>query len=136
MLIGVVIAATLTLAVIAARFKIAELFLVRTGDDADTTIGLTAKLLLVGAILFITDAAQCITAGGLRGLKDTRVPLLFASIAWWLVGFSLSYLLGLNIGLGVIGIWIGLSTGTTVYAALLILRFRRLASRCNVTVEA
>ncbi|WP_018321451.1 MATE family efflux transporter [Bradyrhizobium sp. WSM2793] len=131
MLIGIVIAATLTLALIAARFEIVELFLGRSAGDSEATIGLAAKLLIVGATLFITDAAQCIAAGGLRGLKDTRVPLLFAAIAWWLIGFSLSYWLGLKVGLGAIGIWIGLSIGTTIYAALLVLRFRHLTSRAH-----
>ncbi|MCA1378925.1 MULTISPECIES: MATE family efflux transporter [unclassified Bradyrhizobium] len=130
MLIGIVIAAMLTLALIAGRFEIVELFLGRSARDSET-IGLAAKLLIVGATLSITDAAQCIAAGGLRGLKDTRVPLLFAAIAWWLIGFSLSYWLGLKVGPGAIGIWIGLSIGTTIYAALLVLRFRHLTSRAH-----
>ncbi|KRR09897.1 MATE family efflux transporter [Bradyrhizobium valentinum] len=129
MLLGMVITAILTLAVIAARFQIAELFLGESAGDTDATIGLAAKLLLVGASLFITDALESIAAGGLRGLKDTRVPLLFAAIAYWLIGFPFSYALSLKIGLGAIGIWIGLSIGTTVYAALLVLRFLLLANK-------
>lgn len=129
MLLGIVIAAIFTCSVIVLRFKIAELFLGESGGDPISTIGLAAKLLLVGASFFITDAVANIAAGGLRGLKDTRVPLLFAGIGYWLIGFSLSYVLGLKIGLGAIGIWIGLSTGTTVYAGLLVLRFRLLATR-------
>lgn len=128
-LLGVVIAAILTLAVIAARFEIAGLFLDESQGDAKATIGLAAKLLLIGASFFITDAAQLIATGSLRGMKDTRVPLLFIGIAYWLIGFSLSYLLGLKMGLGIVGIWIGLSTGTTIYAGLLVLRFIILANR-------
>lgn len=128
-LLGTIIAALLTVAVIVARFEIAELFLDKSAGDADATIGLTAELLTVAASLFVTDAAQSIAAGGLRGLKDTRVPLLFVGIAYWLIGFSLGYVLGLKIGLGAIGIWIGLSIGTTIYAGLLVLRFHLLASR-------
>ncbi|WP_083519141.1 MATE family efflux transporter [Bradyrhizobium jicamae] len=129
MLLGIVIAALLTVAVIAARFEIAELFLDKSAGDADATIGLTTKLLMVAASFFVTDAAQSIAAGGLRGLKDTRVPLLFVGIAYWLIGFSLGYVLGLKIGLGAIGIWIGLSIGTAIYAGLLVLRFQLLSSR-------
>ncbi|WP_439360332.1 MATE family efflux transporter [Bradyrhizobium sp. DASA03007] len=113
-LLGVVIAAILALGVIAARFEIAGLFLDESQGEAETTIGLAAKLLLIGASFSITDAAQLIATGSLRGLKDTRVPLLFIGIAYWLIGFSLSYLLGLKMGLGIVGIWIGLSTGTTI----------------------
>lgn len=85
---------------------------------------------MVAPSLFVTDAAQSIAAGGLRGLKDTRVPLLFVGIAYWLIGFSPSYVLGLKIGLGATGIWIGLSIGTNIYAGLLVLRFQLLVSRC------
>jgi multidrug resistance protein, MATE family len=135
MLLGVAIAAILTIAVIAARFEIVELFVGEQASNTGATIALAAKLLLVGASFFITDAVQSIAAGGLHGLKDTRVPLLFGGIAYWLIGFSLSYVLGLKIGLGAIGIWIGLSTGTAVYAALLVLRLQLLASRLASTAD-
>lgn len=134
-LFGIVITTILTLAIIAARFEIAEVFLGGSVSRTDATIGLAAKLLLVGAGLFITDAVQSIAAGSLGGLKDTRVPLLFACIAYWLIGFSLSYVLSLKIGLGAVGIWIGLSIGKAVYAALLVLRFQLLASRVSRAVS-
>ncbi|MCK1296677.1 MATE family efflux transporter [Bradyrhizobium sp. 24] len=129
MLLGVVITAMVTLAVIAARFELVELFLRESGVDADPTIGLAAELLLVGASLFISEAARSAAAGGLRGLKDTRVPLLLAGIVYWPMGFSLSYVLSFWVGLGAIGIWIGLSVGTIVYAGLLVRRFQLLANR-------
>lgn len=128
-LLGVIIAAVLTLAVIAARFEIPKLFLGESTADANATIGLAAKLLLVGAGFFIPDAVQNIAAGALRGLKDTRVPPLFAGIGYWLIGISLSYVLSVKVGLGAIGLWIGLSIGTIVYAALLVPRFQLLASK-------
>lgn len=129
MVLGIVIVVMLTLAVIAARFKIGEVLLDRSVDDADATIGLAAHLLSIGASSFITAAMYCIASGCLRGLKDTWVPLLFAGIAYWLIGLSSSYLLGVKVGLGPIGIWIGLSIGTTVYAVLLVARFLLLANR-------
>nr|WP_245329069.1 MATE family efflux transporter [Bradyrhizobium centrolobii] len=129
MLFGMVITAILTLAVIAARFEIAEMFLGGSSRHTDPTIWLAAELLLAGAAFFITDAVQSIAAGSLSGLKDTRVPLLFAGVAYWLVGFSLSYVLSLRIGLDAIGIWIGLSIGKALYAALLVVRFLLLTSK-------
>jgi len=129
MLLGIVIVAILTLAVIAARFQIAEFFLGDIAQNAAATIELAAALLLIGASFFITDAVQSIAVGSLRGLKDTRVPLLFAGLGYWAIGFSLSYVLAFRTGLGAIGVWIGLSVGTAVYAALLVLRFRLLANR-------
>ncbi|WP_354130971.1 MULTISPECIES: MATE family efflux transporter [unclassified Bradyrhizobium] len=131
-LFGIVVTAALTVPVVAARFEIAKFFLDQSGSDARATIGLAAKLIFVGATLYVSDAVQSIAAGGLAGLKDTRVPLLFAGIAYWLIGFSLSCVLSLMTGLGAIGIWIGLSLGKAVYALLLVLRFRRLANRLAV----
>jgi MATE family multidrug resistance protein len=126
LLLGGSIAAILTLLVVASRFKIVQLFLGEATEHAQATTELGATLLLIGATFFITDALQSIAAGSLRGLKDTRVPLLFAGVGYWLIGFSLSYMLAFRTSLGAIGVWIGLSTGTAVYAVLLMLRFRLL----------
>jgi MATE family multidrug resistance protein len=127
-LLGIVLVAGFTLAVIAGRFAIARLFLGVAGD-ASIAAELTANLLLVGATFFIADGIQTIAAGSLRGMNDTRMPLLFAAISYWLIGFTLACLLGFRTGLGAIGVWVGLSVGTAIYATLLILRFRLLASR-------
>jgi multidrug resistance protein, MATE family len=126
MLLGFSIAVVLTLAVLAARFPIVHLFLGEDIADADATVMLAATLLAVGATFFVTDALQSIAAGALRGIKDTRVPLLFAMTGYWLIGFPACYALGLNSPFGAPGIWIGLSVGTAIHATLLMLRFRRL----------
>lgn len=127
--LGVVIAAVLTLGVVLARFAIARFFFGQVSMNAQATIALTAQLLLVGASFFVTDAIQSIAAGSLRGMKDTRVPLVFAAIGYWLIGFSAAYAAGFRTTLGAVGVWIGLSAGTAVYAALLTLRFHLLAAR-------
>jgi MATE family multidrug resistance protein len=57
------------------------------------------------------------------------VPLLFAAISYWVIGFSAAYVLAFLTPFGATGVWIGLSAGTAVYAALLVLRFHRLANR-------
>jgi multidrug resistance protein, MATE family len=129
-LLGIVLVAGFTLAVIAGRFAIAQAFF-GVADDASPAVELTANLLLVGSTFFIADGIQTIAAGSLRGINDTRVPLLFAAISYWLIGFTTACGLGFWTGLGAIGVWIGLSCGTAVYAVLLILRFRLLASRLS-----
>ena len=116
----------MTLAVIQARFEIAALFL---GEASDATARLTAMLLLIGATFFIADGVQTTSAGALRGMHDTQVPLLFAVISYWLIGFASASALAFWAGLQAPGVWIGLSLGTAVYATLLILRFRLLARR-------
>jgi multidrug resistance protein, MATE family len=127
--LGILLGAGLTAMVIFGRFAIARFFLGDTAASTDAVIDLAATLLLVGATLFITDGLQTVLAGALRGLKDTRVPLLFASIGYWLVGFPAAWVLAFSMGYGAVGVWIGLSLGTLVYATLLSLRFLRLANR-------
>jgi MATE family multidrug resistance protein len=129
LLLGLLLGAGLTLMVIAGRLAIARLFLGHAAESAEPTIELAAKLLLVAATLFIADGVQTIMAGSLRGMKDTRVPLLFAAIGYWLIGFPVAWELAFHADLGAVGIWIGLSLGSLVYASLLVLRFRRLANR-------
>src|SRR6185437_8385795 len=98
------------------------------------TAELSATLLLVGSTFFVADGIQTIAAGSLRGMNDTRVPLVFATVSYWLIGFPFACGLGFWTPLGAVGVWIGLSCGTFVYAALLLLRFRRLASRLYVAM--
>jgi MATE family multidrug resistance protein len=124
--LGIVFMSAMTLAVILGRFGIAEIFL---GEATDATAELAATLLLVGSTFFIADGIQTVVAGSLRGMNDTRIPLLFATVSYWLVGFTCACALGFWTPLGAVGVWIGLSCGTAVYAVLLILRFQRLAGR-------
>ncbi|MDA9481409.1 multidrug transporter MatE [Bradyrhizobium sp. CCBAU 11445] len=128
-LFGIVIVAILTIALLAARLPVTEFVFGATVEETDGTVELAAKLLVVGASCFITEAIQTIALASLRGLSDTRVPLLFASLSYWPIGFSISYVLGMKIGFGAIGVWIGWSIGSAVYAMLLVLRFQVLASR-------
>jgi MATE family multidrug resistance protein len=125
-LLGIALTAALTLAVIVSRFGIAQIFL---GESTDATAALSATLLLVGATFFVADGIQTIAAGSLRGMNDTRVPLLFATLSYWMIGFPCAWWLGFWTPLSAVGVWIGLSVGTAVYATLLLLRFRMLASR-------
>ena len=127
--LGLLLGAGLTALVILGRFAIARFFLGDAAASTDAVIELAATLLLVAATLFITDGLQTVLAGALRGLKDTRVPLLFASIGYWLIGFPAAWALAFRMGYGAVGVWIGLLLGTLAYAVFLSLRFRRLANR-------
>ena len=86
-LLGIALVAALTVAVMAGRFEIAQLFFGEAAAGASEAIVLTETLLLVGATFFIADGIQTIAAGALRGMNDTRVPLLFAVISYWMIGF-------------------------------------------------
>ena len=128
-LLGMALVSALTLAVILGRFAIARFFFGEAVESGGLVIELTATLLMVGATFFVADGIQTVAAGALRGMNDTRIPLLFAAISYWLIGFPAAYGLAFWTGWGAIGVWIGLSCGTAVYAVLLVLRFRLLANR-------
>jgi len=124
--LGAVLMAAMTVFVVGFRHELPFFFL---GGDAAAnaeTARLCATLLLIGASFFIADAVQGVAAGALRGLNDTRVPMLFAAISFWLIGFTSAYQLGLRTSLGVVGIWIGFSISVATFAVLLVWRFNRL----------
>jgi MATE family multidrug resistance protein len=126
--LGTLFMAAMTVVVILARHQIPLLFLGGTAD-AGATASLAATLLVVGATFFVADGVQTIGAGALRGLNDTRIPLLFSAICFWVIGFGSSYRLGFPGGMGTVGIWIGLSIGLAAYALLLVWRFHALTKR-------
>jgi MATE family multidrug resistance protein len=126
--LGIAFMAAMTLIVIATRDALPLLFLGREAPDPGT-VTLAASLLLVGASFFMADGAQTVSAGALRGLNDTRVPLIFAAVSFWLIGFTGCWVFGFTLGLGAQGIWVGFTIGLIAYAVLLIARFHRLTAR-------
>ena len=97
-------------------------------DNAEVIL-IASKLLLVAAFFQISDGLQVVVLGALRGLQDVRVPTLITFVAYWLVGFPVSYYLGLRTHLGSMGIWIGLLLGLTASATMLYLRFNYLTKK-------
>lgn len=90
---------------------------------------LAVGLLFYAAIFQISDGIQVCAAGGLRGLKDTRVPMVLTVIAYWLVGMTTGYLLTFQMEMGPAGMWIGMIAGLTVAALLLTRRFLASSAR-------
>ncbi|WP_296746006.1 MATE family efflux transporter [Mesorhizobium sp.] len=88
-------------------------------------IALAVSFLVFAALFQIFDGAQAVAAGMLRGLHDTKVPMIYAAIGYWGVGLPLGVLLAFHFGLEGVGIWIGLATGLAVVAALLLARWLR-----------
>ena len=83
-----------------ARNVIPLLFLGTEAPQSADTIALAATLLVLGASFFISDGLQTAAGGALRGLNDTRVPLLFSALSFWAVGFVSCIWLGFPMGLG------------------------------------
>lgn len=94
----------------------------------DSVVMLAESLLSVAAMFQIVDGIQIIAAGALRGLKDTRIPMLVGILAYWGIGFTSGYLLGLRLGFGGVGLWWGLAIGLTAAATILTWRFHYLIS--------
>ncbi|NNE02529.1 MAG: MATE family efflux transporter [Eudoraea sp.] len=97
--------------------------------DNMEVIALAAQLLLVAAFFQISDGLQVVILGALRGLQDVKIPTFMTFIAYWLIGFPISYYLGLHTSLGSIGIWIGLLAGLTASAIMLYIRFNYLTKK-------
>jgi MATE family multidrug resistance protein len=100
----------------------------------DTAVAaLAASLLLYAAAFQFPDGIQVLSAGALRGLKDTRVPMFLAAFAYWGIGMPLGAGLGLYLGWGPRGMWIGLIAGLTVAALLLSRRFLHSSRRAPIS---
>ena len=96
---------------------------------ADVTT-LAVGFLYYAAAFQIVDCVQATANGALRGLKDTRVPMLICAVGYWAIGAPLGLTLAFRGGFGGIGIWIGLAAGLAVVGVLLIWRWRRLTRPC------
>ncbi len=97
--------------------------------DNTEVITIAAKLLLAAAIFQLSDSIQVMVLGALRGLQDVKIPTLITFIAYWLIGFPISYFLGKQEAYASFGIWLGLLVGLTVAAILLYIRFNYLTKR-------
>jgi MATE family multidrug resistance protein len=97
-------------------------------DDA-AVVGLSAQLLLVAVFFQFSDGLQALALGLLRGMEDVRIPTWIAFAVYW--GFSLpaSWLFGLHLGGGVVGIWIVLAVALSLSALLLGWRFHSLSGK-------
>ncbi|WP_372191292.1 MATE family efflux transporter [Xanthomonas axonopodis pv. desmodiigangetici] len=102
-------------------------------DDV-AVAALASVLLLFAATFQFPDGIQVLSAGALRGLKDTRVPMFLAMFSYWGVGMPIGAGLGLGLGWGPKGMWVGLILGLTVASILMGLRFRQTSRRLTATV--
>ncbi|MEK6154845.1 MATE family efflux transporter [Flavobacteriaceae bacterium 3-367] len=98
-------------------------------QDNTEVILLAARLIFVAAFFQISDGIQVVVLGALRGLQDVKIPTLITFIAYWLIGFPISYYLGLFTELGSTGIWIGLLSGLTASAIMLYIRFNYMTKK-------
>jgi MATE family multidrug resistance protein len=116
--------------VTAALMLFAPRFIIRLYVDPDAAksallVGFALRYMVVAAAFQLFDGVQAVSAGALRGLQDTRVPMWMALAGYWLPGLGTAVALGFFTPLQGTGIWIGLATGLVVVAALLLQRWAR-----------
>lgn len=92
-------------------------------------VEIAAILIIVAGFYQLSDGLQAVLLASLRGLQDVWIPSLITFIAYWVVGFPITYYLGLQTGLKTTGIWIGLSLGLTSSAIMLFLRFNYITKK-------
>ncbi len=92
---------------------------------------LAVSLVFFAAVFQLSDGLQVGAFGALRGLKDTRMPMVFNLISYWFIGFSVGYYLSFIGGYGPEGLWMGLIAGLTTAAMLHNTRFHLLTRNKN-----
>ncbi len=122
---GVGFMALTALAMILAPRLLVGVFLDLDTPSNAPVIELAVGFLMIAALFQVADGGQAVAAGMLRGLHDTRVPMIYAGIGYWCIGLFLGVVLAFWADLQGFGLWIGLATGLTVVALLLLARWLR-----------
>ena len=127
--VALVMAAVFAAGIVAVMLVFPEplirLFLDMSNPEAEAIVAYGTVLLACAALFQLADAAQVMALGFLRGVQDTRVPMVIASVSYWLIGIPVSYVLAFPLGYGGVGLWLGLVVGLVVAGLLLMLRFWR-----------
>jgi MATE family multidrug resistance protein len=105
--------------------QIAGLFVGQEVDNAAAVIAGAIPLIMVAGAFQLVDGLQVTSAAILRGLQDTRTPMVIAIFGYWGVGMTMGVVCAFIFDLGPVGIWIGLASGLAVAGLLLSLRFLR-----------
>jgi MATE family multidrug resistance protein len=112
------------MAVTALVFVFANNLLPYIITDDVKVVEIAAQLLIIAGFFQLFDGTQVVGLGVLRGLGDVNVPTIITFLAYWVVGIPLGYFLGMNLNLGVYGIWYGLTIGLLTASILLFVRFQ------------
>ena len=86
-------------------------------------VALALQYLVVCAMFQLFDGAQAVAAGSLRGLQDTRMPMIIAGFGYWVAGFGTAIVLGFRAKWEGVGIWVGLAVGLFVVSGMLVARW-------------
>jgi MATE family multidrug resistance protein len=92
--------------------------------DNPEVIKVASSLLIVAALFQLSDGAQAVGIGILRGLTDAKIPMVITFVAYWIIGIPVGLLLGFYFHMEVIGVWIGLLVGLSIAAISFLIRFK------------
>jgi len=109
----------------AAAFLLVPRALISAFSSDPVVLSIGVLLLFVAAIFQLFDGVQAVSTGVLRGLGDTRTPMLWNLAGHWFIGLPLGYTLCFTVGLGVVGLWWGLSTGLIICGVALLIVWSR-----------
>jgi MATE family multidrug resistance protein len=115
---AIMLAAGFTL-IAAATFVLVPRQLISWFTIDERVLSVGTALLLLAAIFQLFDGIQGVITGTLRGIGDTRTPMIVNLVAHWAIGLPTSYLLCFVAGWGVYGLWVGLSLGLIVTGVIL-----------------
>ncbi|MEO5619936.1 MAG: MATE family efflux transporter, partial [Cypionkella sp.] len=104
-------------------------FLDEANPASAAILAFGVQLLAMAALFQMADAMQVMALGLLRGVQDTRVPMLAAAVSYWVIGVPAGYLLAFRAGMGGVGLWLGLVIGLTFAAVTMMWRFWGRAAR-------
>ncbi len=102
-----------------------SLFMDRNAEARDEILRIGVLLLAMAALFQLVDGLQVIALGLLRGAQDTRMPMILAAIAYWLIGMPVAYAFGIELGWDGVGVWLGLCVGLGGACVFLHARFWR-----------
>ncbi len=92
-------------------------------------LAIALTIIPIGALFQVVDGMQSTAIGALRGLKDTRVPMIMCFVGYCVIGVLTSLLLAFVLDFGPRGVWVGLFIGLFASAVFLTFRFQRLSRR-------
>ncbi|MFI0395617.1 MATE family efflux transporter [Paracoccus sp. p1-h21] len=102
---------------------IVRLYLDFDNPQAGAILTIAVGLMIWAAAFQFADGLQCVVMGLLRGVQDTRIPMLIGLLSYWPVGLGAGYVLAFPLGMGAAGLWAGLLIGLCAAALLLMWRF-------------
>lgn len=111
--------------VVATLFVVVPGLFIRVFTNDANVVQTGIVLLLVCAVFQPFDSLQSVSTGALRGLGDTRTPMLANLVGHWGLGLPLAYVLCFSRGWGVVGLWTGLSFGLVLIGSFLIVVWYR-----------